>query len=89
MIEKYTTKSEYVVQYEGSPKIMEFKFPRAPFCEHCGDLEPYTAIYFDGCDWCLGCVGVVFNKEDKEQIMEIQNQAKIIYFEKRLEELRS
>lgn len=66
-----------------------------PWCEHCGQLEPFTMVVNDGCsDWCETCIDSVgeydFTKpsdEDIEVAVRKANRQKITYFKKRIKQL--
>jgi len=61
-----------------------------PFCEHCGDLEPFTPTYEEDCSWCIGC-GYANGEFTKSEVKKYSKQAakhKISYYEKRIENLK-
>lgn len=70
--------------------IKDVKYKEECWCEHCGDLEPYTATYGDGCDYCVDCgrMGdLAISDEDYEKIAIEEARHKVEYFAKRIESL--
>ena len=70
--------------------IKDVEYKDEPFCEHCGDLEPYTATYGDGCDYCVDCgrMGdLEINDEEYEQIQVEEAKMKMKYYAERIEKL--
>lgn len=76
----------------------DFEFGNAPFCEHCMDLEPFSAAYDDdGVSWCLVCIqniddfetGEMFSisKDELKKIEAFEKSAKKQYFERRIKDL--
>jgi len=69
-------------------KIMIRKYS---FCEHCGILEPFSAMFEDNeTSWCLGCAmtnGDITIDEFKEA-EKLETQAKIKYLKERIKELK-
>jgi hypothetical protein len=66
---------------------VEVSFDKEAFCEHCMEMEPYTAITLDG--WCLWCCDLIDTLPDtlKEAIQKKQKQKQIEYYKKRIKEL--
>jgi len=68
-------------------------FDKEAFCEHCGDLEPYSMTFNDdGVWWCQWCVrtdpeeyGVENVNWEESQEQEKQHQAK--YYESKVKSL--
>lgn len=68
-----------------------------PYCEHCGQLEPYTFTWSIEGDcvssWCRSCAETFeeYNITDTEQVLidTSERMAKIEYFERRLKELKT
>lgn len=70
--------------------IKDVKYKEECYCEHCGDLEPFTATFEDGCDWCIWCGlngDLYLSKEEQRQVSIIEATKKIVYFKNRIEEL--
>lgn len=69
----------------------EVCFGEEPFCEHCHNLEPYTAIFVDGCEWCLWCFESMHELPGAaiDKIKKIEKRHKKAYFKRKLEELEN
>jgi len=74
--------------------IKDVFYKEETWCEHCGNLEPYTAVVdFDSVWYCLDCAKYdgnfkVTNEEIREiEIIEVDKM--IQYFDKRLVSLRN
>ena len=66
-------------------------------CEHCGTLEPFTAVRDDEyTTWCMDCQDnidpedglIPIPKKIMTQILNKERILKIEYFEKRIKELK-
>ncbi|UGO46319.1 hypothetical protein PQE74_gp211 [Bacillus phage vB_BanS_Chewbecca] len=71
--------------------IKDVKYKEECYCEHCGDLEPFTATFEDGCDWCIWCGlngDLHLSEEDQRQISIMEAKHKLKYFTKRAETQR-
>tara|TARA_R110000824_G_scaffold12226_7_gene53603 strand:- start:31624 stop:31884 length:261 start_codon:yes stop_codon:yes gene_type:complete len=67
----------------------EITFGECPYCEHCRDLEPFTALIDDGgIEWCIGCWPEEIDAETRTLIETKEREAKIKYFKKRIKELK-
>lgn len=75
-------------------KELNISFLETSFCEHCGDLEPFDATYYDGgTRWCMDCSSAFEEEIDpsKEEMVEIEKASikkKIAYFEGRISYLK-
>ena len=70
--------------------IKDIEYKKEPYCEHCGDLEPFTATFEDGASWCIWCGlhgDLQLTEEDKRHIEIIETTKKIGYFKNRIAEL--
>lgn len=68
--------------------IEDIKYEEEPNCEHCGDLEPFTAIVDTDPRYCLDCFSdLELSEDDLKQIEIEETKAKINYFKERLEGL--
>ena len=69
-------------------------FVEDPFCEHCGDLEPYSVMISDGgtywCEMCADANGYLPDDDDPiwQEIKDIECTAKIKFHEKELKRLK-
>lgn len=70
--------------------IDDIQYKEEPWCEHCGELEPYTATFEDGADWCIWC-GLMgdlqLKEEDKWAIEVMEAKHKLKYFTERVESI--
>ena len=69
--------------------VGEISFSEDAWCEHCGKLEPYSAVIGDECtQWCTVCQDANYGlpKELLEEIEEKEVAAKILYYAKKLKE---
>lgn len=74
--------------------IDDVKFPEESWCEHCGGLEPYTAVVDDeGTYYCLDCTMdaelLKLSKEDSKTINMNETKFKIEYHNNRLNSLEN
>lgn len=71
--------------------IKDVEYKEECWCEHCGDLEPFTATYGDGCDYCVDCgrMGdLVIDDADYEKIITKELEHKLVYFEERVASIK-
>ncbi len=68
---------------------MKLIFEKDPHCEHCGQLEPYTAIFDDdGCTWCVMCSQEIGNEiVNITEIRIAECERKIDYFDNRIDDI--
>lgn len=65
--------------------IEDIIYEEEPNCEHCGDLEPFTAMVETDPTYCLDCFDdIELSEDDKVEINLLETQKKIEYFSKRL-----
>lgn len=61
------------------------------FCEHCGLLEPFDAVFCDGDTWwCQDCIyanGYELTENESQLIEDASDRAKVRHYVKKLEEL--
>jgi hypothetical protein len=67
--------------------IKDVEYNEEAFCEHCYELEPYTATIEDGAMYCIDCAvnsdDVELSEEDLKVIEITETLYKVKYFEKR------
>jgi hypothetical protein len=72
--------------------IEDVKIEEEAFCEHCYELEPFSAVVELGADYCIDCAKCsdefIITKEEEKEIQIKETEAKIMHFESRLESLR-
>jgi len=70
-------------------KLKEFtvEILEEPFCEHCGDMAPFTPIVDEGVSYCLMChmANTEVNMSDEEELkIEIVSTRKQVKHYKKL-----
>jgi hypothetical protein len=67
-------------------QIKDVKFEENSWCEHCGQLEPYTAVVEDGSQYCLDCMRMNDNfelSEEERYEVEVKETSEQIKYHKR------
>lgn len=67
----------------------DVKYNEEAFCEHCYELEPYTAVIEIGADYCIDCAehsgDVELSEEDLQLIAIVETLYKAKYYRSRYE----